>query len=51
MGLHKQVHESGKAALHAREQDNIKEMVEQLQSMENASMQVVHCIDRLLGSV
>ena len=50
-GPHKQVHESGKAALHAREQDNIKEMVEQLQSMENASMQVVHCIDRLLGSV
>lgn len=50
-GPHKQLHESGKAALHAREQDNIKEMVEQLQSMENASMQVVHCIDRLLGSV
>lgn len=49
-GPHKRVHESGKAALHARQQGNIKEMVEQLKTMESASMQVVHCIDRLLGS-
>ncbi|MDX7610953.1 hypothetical protein [Aeromonas caviae] len=47
---HKRVHESGKAALHAREQGDIKGMVEQLKTMENASMQVVHCIDRLLES-
>ena len=49
-GPHKRVHESGKAALHAREQGDIKSMVEQLKTMENASMQVVHCIDRLLES-
>lgn len=49
-GPHKRVHESGKSALHARQQGNIKEMVEQLKTMESASMQVVHCIDRLLGS-
>ncbi|MFB0768141.1 MULTISPECIES: methyl-accepting chemotaxis protein [Aeromonas] len=49
-GPHKRVHESGKAALHARQQGNIKEMVEQLKTMESASMQVVYCIDRLLGS-
>ncbi len=49
-GPHKRVHESGKAALHARQQGNIKEMVEQLKTMESASMQVVHCIDCLLGS-
>lgn len=49
-GPHKRVHESGKAALHARQQGNIKEMVEQLKTIESASMQVVHCIDRLLGS-
>ncbi|MFM4703351.1 methyl-accepting chemotaxis protein [Aeromonas bivalvium] len=49
-GPHKRVHESGKAALQAREQGNIKGMVEQLKTMENASMQVVYCIDRLLGS-
>jgi len=50
MVIPKRVHESGKAALHARQQGNIKEMVEQLKTMESASMQVVHCIDRLLGS-
>ncbi|WP_429180836.1 methyl-accepting chemotaxis protein [Aeromonas salmonicida] len=49
-GPHKRVHESGKAALHARQQGNIKEVVKQLKTMESASMQVVHCIDRLLGS-
>ncbi|MDT9091391.1 CZB domain-containing protein, partial [Escherichia coli] len=37
-GPHKRVHESGKAALHAREQGDIKGMVEQLKTMENASM-------------
>ena len=37
-------------ALPAREQGDIKSMVEQLKTMENASMQVVHCIDRLLES-
>ncbi|MFB2865851.1 methyl-accepting chemotaxis protein [Aeromonas sp. MdU4] len=48
---HQRVHESGKAALQARQQGDIKTMVAELDAMESASMQVVNCIDRLLGEV
>ena len=44
------IHEVACGLMHAREQGDIKSMVEQLKTMENASMQGVHCIDRLLES-
>ena len=49
-GPHKRVHESSKGRPARARAGDIKSMVEQLKTMENASMQVVHCIDRLLES-
>ncbi|WP_068979227.1 MULTISPECIES: methyl-accepting chemotaxis protein [Aeromonas] len=47
---HKLVHESGKAALLACQQGDLKLMVKHLGMMEDASIQVVQCIDRLTES-
>jgi hypothetical protein len=46
---HKQVHESGKAALEAAKKDDQPLMVQQLEQMEAASMEVVRSLDMLLA--
>lgn len=48
---HKAVHDAGKAALAARQQGNLPEMVRQLRLMEDSSMRVVNCLDNLLRDV
>ncbi|WP_430742022.1 CZB domain-containing protein [Shewanella mangrovi] len=45
---HKLVHESGSKALSARRNGNIAEMVRQLKTMEDASLQVVQAIDQVI---
>lgn len=46
---HRRVHEQGAAALDARRKGDFKAMVNHLDAMEAASLQVVHCIDRLMN--
>ncbi|MDF0533171.1 CZB domain-containing protein [Shewanella yunxiaonensis] len=48
---HHQVHEAGKMALQARRQGDTVAMVRQLKIMEDASLQVVYAIDRLIAAV
>lgn len=48
---HKKVHESGKAALTAKEKGNNSEMLMQLTNMEEASVAVIFCIDKIMASI
>lgn len=48
---HRQVHESGKAALAAGRQGDFEQMLKHLATMESASMDVVRGVDRLLKEV
>ncbi|WP_267459565.1 CZB domain-containing protein [Shewanella avicenniae] len=45
---HKLVHDAGAKALNARRNGNIAEMVRQLKTMEEASLQVVRAIDQVI---
>ncbi|MDX1399121.1 MAG: methyl-accepting chemotaxis protein [Oceanospirillum sp.] len=45
---HKQVHDCGRAALQAGAAGNTKAMLKSLQCMEDASLEVIQCIDRLM---
>lgn len=46
---HKQVHESGRAALKAGAEGDTSAMLKYLQTMEGASLEVIRCLDRLLA--
>ncbi len=48
---HKLVHDAGREALKAGRENNIQAMVKQLDTMEHASVEVVHSLDRLIESV
>ncbi|WP_410428249.1 CZB domain-containing protein [Marinomonas sp. IMCC 4694] len=48
---HKVVHESGRFALQAAQADNVKAMLQHLDTMESASLQVVIQIDGLMNEV
>lgn len=48
---HKKVHESGKAALIAKENEDNAEMLSQLKAMEDASVKVIFCIDKIMDSI
>ena len=48
---HKLVHDAGREALEAGKKGNIEAMVKQLDTMEHASVNVVHCLDRLIEAV
>lgn len=45
---HKQVHECGRSALRAGSEGDSKTMLKNLQCMEDASLEVIRCIDRLM---
>lgn len=45
---HKQVHECGRSALQAGAAGDTKNMLKYLQCMEDASLEVIRCIDRLM---
>lgn len=46
---HRKVHEQGQAALNACKKGDLNAMARHLDEMESASMQVVHCLDRLMS--
>ncbi|WP_028304648.1 methyl-accepting chemotaxis protein [Oceanospirillum maris] len=46
---HKQVHECGRSALKAGAEGNTAAMLKDLQCMEDASLEVIRCLDRLLS--
>jgi len=48
---HKLVHGPGRAALEAGKNGDMKGMVKQWRSMEQASQDVVYCIDQLMSDV
>lgn len=48
---HQRVHDAGKEALLAGQQQNLNQLVDELQAMENASEQVVETIDHLMREV
>jgi DNA repair exonuclease SbcCD ATPase subunit len=48
---HRQVHDSGRAALACGAQKDYKGMLQQLEQMEKASLSVVRCIDSLMREV
>lgn len=48
---HKLVHDSGRAALQAGKAGNTSEMLNQLRIMEDSSIRVIDCIDRLMADV
>jgi hypothetical protein len=48
---HRQVHDAGRAALAAGARKDYNAMTQQLEQMENASLNVVRCIDNLMKEV
>lgn len=48
---HKQVHDSGRAAVSAAQKNNVKDMLHHLDKMETASLQVVVAIESLMEEI